>query len=106
MAAMTVLAVLVAPIAWDHYWTLLFPAFFMVHQSANPGLLGRAGLIAFWTAAVLTSGASPLTVGREGFSLARQLSTSTLAALVLYGTLLMVCRPTRVGVTTRDAQAQ
>ncbi len=95
MAAMTALAVLLAPIAWDHYWTLLWPAFFMVHQSANPVLLGRTGLIAFWTAAVLTSGASPLTVGREGFSLARQFSTSTVAALVLYAALLMVCRRAR-----------
>jgi alpha-1,2-mannosyltransferase len=92
MAAMTVLAVLLAPIAWDHYWTLLFPAFFFVYQSGSPWLLGRSGQIAFWAAAVLTSGASPLTLGREGFSLARQISTSTLAALVLYGALLITCR--------------
>jgi hypothetical protein len=95
VTAMTVLAVLLAPIAWDHYWTLLFPAFFMVHQTGHPAMLGGIGQLAFWTAAVLTSGASPLTVGREGFSLARQLSTSTVAALVLYGALLMVCRRTR-----------
>jgi len=92
MAAMTVLAILLAPIAWDHYWTLTFPAFFILYDSRDSRLLGRGGQYAFWIAAILTTGLSPLTLGRGGFALARQLSAGTLAALSVYLALLMISR--------------
>ena len=85
LAAVTVLAILLSPIAWDHYWTLMFPAFLILYDSRDERLLGRAGRYAFWTAAILTTGLSPLTLGRSGFNIARELSVYTIAALIVYG---------------------
>ena len=91
VAAVTVLAILLSPIAWDHYWTMMFPAFLIVHDSRDDRLLGRAGDYAFWTAAVLTTGLSPLTLGKSGFNLARDWSVYTIAALIVYACLMVVC---------------
>jgi Glycosyltransferase family 87 len=91
IAAVTVLAIMLSPIAWDHYWTLMFPAFLIVYDSRHERLRGRACRYAFWTAAVLTTGLSPLTLGRSGFNLARDLSAYTIAALILFASLLAVC---------------
>jgi hypothetical protein len=92
IAAVTVLAILLSPIAWDHYWTMMFPAFLVLHDSADARLLGRRGRYAFWTAAVLTTGLSPLTLGKGGFDAARDLSIYTLAALVILGGVLATSR--------------
>ncbi len=91
LGAITVLAILLSPIAWDHYWTLLFPAFLILYDSRDDRLLGRAGGYAFWIAAVLTTGLSPLTVGKSGFTLARDLSVYTIAGLIVYVGLVVVC---------------
>jgi hypothetical protein len=91
VAAVTLLAVLLSPIAWDHYWTLAFPAFLILYNSNDDALLGRPGRYAFWTAAILTTGLSPLTLGRTGFNLSRDLSAYTMAALILFVSLLVVC---------------
>jgi len=85
MAAMITLAVLLSPVAWDHYWLLMLPAFVVVGSE-------RGLTPAFWIAAILTSGLSPLTVGRAGFATARELSANTAAGLVLYIALLMTWR--------------
>ena len=79
LAASLIVAVLVAPIAWDHYWTLLFPAFFVVWNAKHPAWLRPA----FCASAVLTSGFSRLTVGVTGLALARQVSTMTWAGVLL-----------------------
>jgi alpha-1,2-mannosyltransferase len=85
MTAVTVLAILLAPIAWDHYWTMMFPAFVLLYERLT--VSERSGpRYAFWIAALLTTGV--VLLGRRGFDLARQLSTSTIAALVLYIALL------------------
>ena len=99
-AAVVVLAVLLSPIAWDHYWTLLFPAFLIVYDSADPQLLGRAGRYLFWIAAALTTMLSPVTLGRHGFNLARELSVNTAAGLILFGALLWLLRAREVGLGT------
>ena len=91
-AVVTTLGVLLSPIAWDHYWTLLFPAFLFVYAGSRPALLGRSGQWAFWTAALLTTGLSPLTLGRSGFNTAREKSVDTIAALVLFAALLALWR--------------
>ena len=91
MAVVTLIAVVVSPIAWDHYWVLLFPAFFAVFNSR----LYRADrwvVALFWVALVLTSGFSRTTAGQAGFAYARHASTSTWAALMLFGMLLAVRR--------------
>jgi len=88
VAAATVLAILLSPIAWDHYWTLTLPAFLIAYDSQDPKLLGRVGTYAFWTAAALTTLLSPLTLGSAGFNVARQLSTYTIAGLIMYATML------------------
>jgi apolipoprotein N-acyltransferase len=92
IVAVVVLAVVLSPIAWDHYWTLLLPAFVIVYDSREPHWLGRAGAHLFWMAAILTSGLSPLTLGASGFNVARHFGTYTIAALVLYAGLLLVRR--------------
>ncbi len=91
LAATITLAVLLAPIAWDHYWVLLLPAFVIVYYATDilPAVLARR---VFWIAALLTTGLSPLTVGQSGFNLARRLSTYTIAGVVLYAMLLLICR--------------
>lgn len=91
VAAVTTLAILLSPIAWDHYWTMLFPAFLILYDSSGPALLGWHGRYLFWTAAVLTTGLSPLTLGRTGFNMVRDLSAYTIAALIVYASLLVVC---------------
>jgi hypothetical protein len=92
ITAVTVLAILLSPIAWDHYWTLLVPAYLVVYDSRDPRLLGTSGSYAFWTAAILTTGLSPLTLGASGFNIARQASTYTAAGVVVYAALLMLVR--------------
>jgi hypothetical protein len=95
LALVAVLAVLLSPIAWDHYWTLMFPAFLILYDSRDERWLGRTGAIAFWTAATLTTGLSPLTLGTSGFNMARELSVYTIAALILYAGLIAVCGQSR-----------
>jgi alpha-1,2-mannosyltransferase len=90
VAAVTILAILLSPIAWDHYWTLMFPAFLIAYDSQDPKLLGGAGRYAFWTAAALTTLLSPLTLGSAGFNVARQLSTYTIAGLIMYASMLRI----------------
>jgi alpha-1,2-mannosyltransferase len=92
IALVTMLAVLLSPIAWDHYWTLTFPALLLLHDSADRKLLGRFGRVAFWIAAILMTVLSPLTLGRAGFSLARDLSAYTIAGLVIYASLFALRR--------------
>lgn len=92
IALVTVLAILLSPIAWDHYWTLTFPALLLLHDSVEGRLLGRVGRAAFWTAAILMTVLSPLTLGRTGFSLARDLSVYTIAGLVIYASLFALRR--------------
>ena len=60
--------------------------------NSRPALLGRSGQWAFWTAALLTTGLSPLTLGRSGFNTAREKSVDTIAALVLFAALLALWR--------------
>lgn len=91
MALVTLVAVIASPIAWDHYWVLLFPAFVVAFNSRLYRDDWRA-FVLFWVALVLTSGLSRITVGRAGFDYARGASVSTLAALLLFGMLLAVRR--------------
>lgn len=92
MAGVLALAVLTSPIAWDHYWVLLLPAFMFVYQ-ASRGPSGRLHAWVFWAAALLTTGISRATVGRDGWALARQLSVYTVAAILLYLALVLRPRP-------------
>ena len=92
ITTVTVVAVLLSPIAWDHYWTIFIPAFLIAYDSRDSRLLGRTGAYVFWSAALLTTGLSPLTLGSAGFNVARRFSTYTIAALILYVGLLAVRR--------------
>ena len=92
LAAVTLLSVLLSPVAWDHYWVLLFPAFLLVYDARDGRLLGPVASVLFWIAAVLTSGLSRLTLGADGWSLARQMSVSAVAALILYFGLVLLWR--------------
>jgi alpha-1,2-mannosyltransferase len=92
VAAVIVLAVVLSPVAWDHYWVLMFPAFLLLYRSTDHRLLGTRGQVAFWSAALLTSGLSRATVGTSGLNLARHLSVNTVAAIVLFVSLLVLLR--------------
>ena len=82
LAMITLLAVLLSPIAWEHYWVLLFPAFFVAYAETAPRPRLRAVL---WTAAVLTSVLTPMTLGRRVFDEVRERSPMTAAALMVFG---------------------
>lgn len=87
--AITSLAVLLSPIAWDHYWLLMFPAFLILFDDMPR--LARGRRYATVAAAVLVTGLSPLTLGKAGFNTARDLSTYTIAGIVLFACLTAFC---------------
>ncbi len=91
VAAVLTLSVLLSPIAWDHYWMLLVPALMILFDSRDQRLLRAWGAWAFGTVALLITGVSPLTVGRRGFNVARELSAYTIAGVIAYVALLAVC---------------
>jgi hypothetical protein len=74
-------AVLVSPIAWEHYWVLFFPLFQVVRVDTGERTMLRS--VFFWLAAILVSGFSPLLVGEAGYNFARSLNNSTIAGLLL-----------------------
>lgn len=93
IVAVLALAVLLSPIAWDHYWVLMFPAFFFLAASWDRAPWTRW---VFWAALILTSGFSRATVGVHGLSIARTLSVFTWSGiLLLSATLLLQERLTR-----------
>jgi alpha-1,2-mannosyltransferase len=86
LAAGLCLAVLLSPIAWEHYWLLLWPVF-AVAYTPPPGAPAWVRA-AFWAGALLTSGIARPTVGRVGVAIARGLSVRTWAgAMVLIASL-------------------
>jgi len=84
------LAVVLSPIAWEHYWLLMWPAFAICYRppAGTPAWV----VPAFWVAAVLTSVMTPPIVGRANTALARGLSARTWAALLLCAAVLAVYR--------------
>lgn len=70
-------AVLLSPIAWDHYWVLMLPAFLVAGCRG-----GIAGWGVFIAAALLVSGPSPVLPG-GAFNLFRAWSAGTVAGLLL-----------------------
>ena len=91
MAMATLLAILLSPIAWDHYWTMMLPAFLVVYVAAQARRRASAVRYAFWLAAILTTGFSPLTAGGAGFNFVRERSAYTVAALILFVALVAIC---------------
>jgi alpha-1,2-mannosyltransferase len=90
LAASLLLAILLSPIAWDHYWVLAWPAFLLA-ADPPPGS-PRWVLPVFWVAALLVSGLSRVTVGAAGLDLARAVSVFTWAALLLLAATLAIHR--------------
>lgn len=80
-ALLLAIAVLVSPIAWEHYWVLFFPLFQAIRVDTGRRTMLRGAV--FGLAAVLVSGFSPLLVGEAGYNLARSLNNSTIAGLLL-----------------------
>jgi hypothetical protein len=77
-------SVLCSPLAWDHYWVLMYPALSVVYRAGRTaGPDGRLMRLTFWTAAVAISGLSRATLGQAGFGMVRRLSNSTLSGLAL-----------------------
>jgi alpha-1,2-mannosyltransferase len=77
-------AVILSPIAWEHYWVLIFPILQTLYIAGTKPVFQRA---AFWLAAVLITGPSPLLVGESGYNRARELSNSIVATILLIGAL-------------------
>jgi hypothetical protein len=103
LAAVTTAAILISPIAWDHYWLLMLPGFLIVYNATDRRALGPAARYAFWAAALLTTGLSPLTLGSSGFNVARGLGSYTFAAVILFVALIVLCH--RLSRSDRDAAA-
>lgn len=86
LAFVLAIAVILSPIAWEHYWVLLFPILQAIHAGQpKPSAIGQ---IVFWLSLLLISGPSPLLVGEAGYNIAREWSNSTTAAILLIGTIL------------------
>jgi alpha-1,2-mannosyltransferase len=86
LAAGVCVAVLLSPIAWEHYWLLLWPVFAVAYNA--PAGSPRWVRLAFWAGAFLTSGIARPTAGRLGVALARGLSVRTWGgAMVLIASL-------------------
>jgi alpha-1,2-mannosyltransferase len=81
-AAMTIgAAVLVSPIAWDHYWVLLYPLFRLGFDGGGTSAHRRTRTATTTVAALLTS--APMFVPGSAWRMSRQLSDKTIAALLL-----------------------
>jgi hypothetical protein len=93
-------AVVLSPIAWDHYWVLFFPALYALYNApAHTAPWARA---VFWPAALLISGFSRVTVGAGGLWAARQLSTFTVAGLAISAAMLRIAAAWRPGGIDAD----
>jgi len=79
LAYVLAVSVVLSPIAWEHYWVLMFPMLQVVYAT------GRR--LVFWLAALLITGPSPLLVGEAGYDMARTVASSTIAAILLIGAL-------------------
>ena len=100
LAMVTALAVLLSPVAWDHYWVLLFPAFLVADAETRGESRRRA---VFWIAAFLATALTPLTLGRSLFLWVRERSPQTLAALVVLVLLIVLTHERRaVAARTRS----
>ena len=95
LAAGLCLAVLLSPIAWEHYWLLLWPAFAVVYNP--PASTPSWVRMAFWAGAILTSGIARPTVGRAGVAIARGLSVRTWAGAIVLIANLAVFRTLQHG---------
>jgi hypothetical protein len=85
LAFVLAIAVVLSPISWEHYWVLMFPLLQAIYAGQpNPTAFGR---MAFWLALLLITGPSPLLVGEKGYNMAREWSSSTLAAILLILTI-------------------
>jgi hypothetical protein len=73
-------AVLISPIAWDHYWVLFYPALYVCLVSGSRPLARRL-LLSYWGAAALISG--PALFSRYAWRVSRWLSAKTLAGLLI-----------------------
>jgi alpha-1,2-mannosyltransferase len=90
--AAVVVAILLSPIAWDHYWVLTFPALVVLYDSRDQRLLGEGlGPFIFLATALLITGVSRVLLGRQLFSLARSLSPYAMAALIIIAVLVWIC---------------
>jgi alpha-1,2-mannosyltransferase len=89
-------AVILSPIAWEHYWVLYFPILQTIYCAGTKPIFRR---ISFWIAAALITGPSPLLVGESGYNLAREFSNSTLAAILVIGILTPVLIKNELGLT-------
>ena len=94
MAVVLALAVLLSPIAWDHYWVLFFPAFLLV-LSLRERLPESRLTQLYWTTAVMTSGVALL--GREAWRLSRWVSLRCLAGVVIVVAVSLALRAARRG---------
>ena len=85
LAFVLAVAVILSPISWEHYWVLMFPILQTIYAAQpNSTALGR---VVFWFALLLITGPSPLLVGGTGYNMAREWSSSTIAAILLICTL-------------------
>jgi alpha-1,2-mannosyltransferase len=83
LAMVLAAAVLLSPIAWDHYWVLMFPAVLAVAAARS-----RPAWVTCAVAAALITGPSPILIGTHGFNVARAYSLYTFAGVMLFAVLV------------------
>jgi alpha-1,2-mannosyltransferase len=91
-------AVLVSPIAWDHYWVLFYPLFRLGFGTGGPSARRRTRTATAMVAALLTS--APMFMPGSAWRVSRRLSDKTIAGLLL---ILSSAWPGRGGDSSRPA---
>jgi alpha-1,2-mannosyltransferase len=98
LACVSALAVLISPIAWEHYWVAFFPVLVALGRRAFEERC-RWAAIAFWIGLIGISGLTRLTMGREGIRVVRALSVMTWAGAIMCITLgVLLAREARARV--------
>jgi alpha-1,2-mannosyltransferase len=89
LACVNGLAVVISPIAWEHYWVAWFPVLLALRVGARDEG-SRWARWSFWVGALLITGLSRPTVGWHGARLVRALSLMTWGGLVTCGSLALL----------------
>jgi alpha-1,2-mannosyltransferase len=82
LACVSAIAVLISPIAWEHYWVAFFPVFVALGRRAFDDR-NRWAAAAFWIGLIGISGLSRPTTGWEGIRVIRAWSVMTWSGMVM-----------------------
>jgi hypothetical protein len=103
----TVLGMVFSPVAWMHYWVLIFPAVFVLWREVSIPGRGRIAAIWFWSSAFLITGLNVIdrAIRQVGSVSHCLLSNMTLGALVLLAAMLWILAGPETGAADGTGRA-